>query len=138
MPQQTAVFLAKPSAQMLIEIAEQPRPQLRWIKPTGRLNPTPQDRIQAPGDLCQWQQHLPAQMHLPDLHPHAFERLRTHRRKEAHIGASRPEALDLPIAVSGHTWPEAMAEKRKLDLRKLAPTAAVLAIDYLGLLEMHL
>jgi hypothetical protein len=31
-----------------------------------------------------------------------------------------------------------MAEKRKLDLRKLAPTAAVLAIDYLGLLEMHL
>ena len=124
MPQQSAVFLAKPGAQVLIEIAEQPRPQLRWIKSSVIVNPAPQDRIQASGDLFQWQKHL------PDLLPHAFERLRTHRWKEA--------LKDLPIAVSSHAWPEAEAKKRELDLRKLAPTAAVLAIDHLGLLWMQL
>jgi hypothetical protein len=138
MPQQSAVFLAQPGAQVLIEVAEQPGPQFGWIKPSVVLNPTPQDWVQAPGDLFQRQKHPPSQMHSPDPLSHALERLRTHRWEEAPVDASRPEALDLPIAVSSHAWSEGEAKKRELDLIELTPAAAVLAIDHLGLLWVQL
>jgi hypothetical protein len=39
------------------------------------------------------------------------------------------------MPVLGHTRPEAIAQKRELNPRKLPTTAAVLAIDHLGLLR---
>jgi hypothetical protein len=69
-------------------------------------------------------------MHFPDPLSHALKRLRTHRWEEAR--------KDLPIAVLGHTWPEAKAEKRELDLIELTTAAAILAIDHFGLLRMQL
>jgi len=116
--------LAQPGTQLLIKVAEQLDPQLRWIELAVVLNPTTQDQIETPGDLFQWQRHL------PDHLPHSLEHLRTHRRQEARE--------DLPIAVPGHTKPKAIAEIRELDLRKLAPAAAFLAVDHLGLLGMQL
>ena len=41
------------------------------------------------------------------------------------------------MAVLSHARPEAIAEKRKLDLRKLPAATAVLAIDHMGLLRMQ-
>lgn len=70
------------------------------------------------------------QINLPDLVLHVLERLRAHRRQEAR--------KDLPMAVLGHARAELIAEKRKLDLRKLPAATAVLAIDHLGLLRMQL
>jgi hypothetical protein len=54
------------------------------------------------------------------------------------LTAGRKLVKDLLVAVPGHARPEAIAEKRELDLRKVAPKAAVLAVDHLGLLGMQL
>jgi hypothetical protein len=68
-------------------------------------------------------------MHFPDPLSQALKRLRTHRWEEARE--------DLPIAVPGHSWSEAEAEKRELDLIELTTAAAILAIDHFGLLRMQ-
>jgi hypothetical protein len=69
---QPLVLLSQPSAQLLIEVAEQLGPQLRWIEPAVVLDPAPQDRIQSSGQLLQRQIGLSKQINLSDPVPQPF------------------------------------------------------------------
>ena len=120
--------LPQPGAQRLLQVAEQLGPELRWLESAVVLEPTPLDRIQSSSNFLQRQIGLTTQIDPPDPVPHAVQRLRTYHRKEAR--------QDLSMTALGHAWPEAIAEKRELDLRKLPTTATILAIDHLGLLRM--
>ena len=69
---QSLVLLPQPGAQLLIEVAEQLGPQLRWTEPAVVLDPAPQDRIQSSGKLLQRQIGLSTQINLSDPVPQRF------------------------------------------------------------------
>ena len=103
----------------------------RWRVSPIVCKPPPQEWIDLSGDICHRQLGSTAEAQFPDRCPHGL-----HCRDAD--GRSEPAEQRVVSVIQDPTGPEAVAEEVKLDVRILASTPSVSAVDNLGLGWMQL
>src|ERR1700740_951107 len=113
----------------MIDVPEQGS-ERRWRVSPIVIDPPPKERIETIGNFGQRQLCAMSDAHFPDLCSHGFQCRRADGRVEA------TEQRLVPCFLN-QSWPKAVAEEIKLDVRILSFALSVLAVDDLGFRRMH-